>query len=164
MEGLVPLAIDLRNSSLSDPVAYREAAGELLASRSLDPDPALQARLEQAVADDPLLLASERTRDHWQILWASTFNTLVEPGGGSLMGGRAVAPFRLATRLTHYAAAMYSRPEMSLQERQALAHRQRYVLQHPDAPDAEAVRRMVEEGQENLDYMHAEHYIESAEA
>ena len=37
MEGLVPLAIDLRNSSLSDPVAYRAAAGELLASRSLDP-------------------------------------------------------------------------------------------------------------------------------
>ena len=164
MEGLVPLAIDLRNSSLSDPVAYREAAGELLASRSLDPDPALQARLEQAVADDPLALASERTRDHWQILWASTFNTLVEPVGGSLMWGLAVAPFRLATRLTHYAAAMYSRPEMSLQERQALAHRQRYVLQHPDAPDAEAVRRRAEEGQENLDEMHAEHYIESAEA
>ena len=164
MEGLVPLAIDLRNSTLDDPVAYREAAGDLLASRNVDPDPALEARLEQAVADDPLSLASERTRDHWQSLWASTFNAVVEPIGGSLIWGLAVAPFRLATRLTHYAAGMYSRPEMSLQERQALVHRQRYVLQHPDAPDAEAVRRKVEEGRASLDEMQAEHYVEFAEA
>ncbi|MEE2675281.1 MAG: hypothetical protein VX466_15910 [Myxococcota bacterium] len=163
-EGLLPLAIDLRNATLDDAVAYREAAGELLASSSLEPDPALEARLEQAVADDPLTLASLRTRDHWQSVWASTFNAVVEPLGGSLMWGLAVAPFRLATRLTHYAADMYSRPEMSLQERQALAHRQQYVLRHPDAPDAEAVRRKVEEGQQSLDEMQTERYIEFAES
>jgi hypothetical protein len=164
MEGLVPLAIDLRNSSLDDPVAYREAARELLASWSLDLDPALEARLEQAVADDPLELASERTWDHWESIWASTFNAVVEPIGGSAAFGLAIAPFRLATRLTRYAADMYSRPEMSLQERQALAHRKQYVLRHPDAPDAEAVRRKVEKGQADLDEMQVEHYVELAKA
>ena len=164
MEGLVPLAIDLRNSTLDDPVAYRKASAELLASSSLEPDPALQARLEQAVADDPIELASQRTWDHWESIWASTFNAIVEPLGGSLMGGVAVAPFRLATRLSHYAAAMYSRPPMSLQERQALVHRRRYVQQHPKAPDADDVRQKVEAGEQDLAQMQTDHYLDRAEA
>jgi len=164
MEGLVPLAIDLRNSTLDDPVAYRKASAELLDSPSLEPDPALEARLEQAVADDPIELASQRTWDHWESIWASTFNAVVEPLGGSLMGGVAIAPFRLATRLSHYAATMYSRPAMSLQQRQALVHRRRYVEQHPEAPDADAVRRKVQASEQDLAEMQADHYLDLAEA
>lgn len=164
MEGLVPLAIDLRNSALDDPAAYREASEELLESWSLEPDPALKARLERAINDDPLKLASERKWDHWESLWASTFNAVVEPLGGSLMGGFVIAPFRLATRLTNYAAALYSRPSMSLQERQALVHRRQYLLQYPDTPDTKAIRQQVEAGEKELDEMQAEHYLELAEA
>jgi predicted DNA-binding protein len=163
MEGLVPLCIDLENSTLDDPVAYREASKELLGSWTLDLDPALKARLEQAVADDPLKLASQRTWDHYESLWATTFNAIVEPVGGSLMGGVMIAPFRLATRLTHYAADMYSRPAMSLQERQALAHRKRYLAEYPDAEDAPKVREKIEDGQEDLDEMQAEHFAEEAQ-
>lgn len=164
MEGLVPLAIDLRNSTLDDPVAYREAADEMLSSWSLDPDPALEARLKQSVADDPLELASERTWEHWESLWASTFNAVVEPVGGSLSFGLAIAPFRLATSISNYLAEMYSRPSMSLQERQALAQRRQYVLEHPNATDADAVREKVEKGQGELDEMQVEHYLEEAQA
>lgn len=158
MEGLVPLCMDLRNAALDDPVAYRAASQQLLDSWSLDLDPALEARLQQAVDDDPLALASDRIWDHYESIWATTFNAVVEPLGGSLVAGVVVAPFRLATRLSHYAASMYSRPAMSLQERQALAHRKRYLAEHPDASDAPAVREKVESGQRDLDEMQAEHY------
>ena len=44
MEGLVPLCVDLKNSTLDDPVAYREASKQLLDSWTADLDPALEAR------------------------------------------------------------------------------------------------------------------------
>ncbi len=162
MKGLVPLCIDLKNSTLDDPVAYREASKELLDSWSLHPDPALKARLQQAVNDDPLKLASERTWDYYESLFATTFNTVAEPVGGSLMWGVAIAPFRLASSLTHYAASMYSQPEISLQERQALAHRKQYLAEYPDASDAPAVREKVDDAQEDLDEMQAKHYVEKS--
>jgi len=163
MEGLVPLCIDLRNATLDDPVAYREASQELLDEWFTFVDPALEARLQRAVDDDPLDLAFERTKDHWESLWATTFNAVAEPIGGSIVWGLAIAPFRLATSLTHWAANMYSRPAMSVQERQALAHRKRYVERHPDAPNTPAVRDKVEEGQRALDEMQAEGFAKSAE-
>ncbi len=162
MEGLIPLCVDLTNSALDDPVAYRKASKKLLDSWTLDLDPALEARLQQAVDDDPLKLARKRTFEHYESIWATTFNAIVEPLGGSLVWGVAVAPFRLASRLTQYAASMYSRPEMSLQERQALAHRKRYLAEHPDASDAPSVREKVDEAQAELDKMQAEHFAEQA--
>ena len=162
MEGLVPLCIDLRNSTMDDPIAYREASEELLDQWFTYLDPALEARLQQAVDDDPLDLATERTIDHWESLWATTFNAVVEPIGGSLVWGVAVAPFRLATRLTHWAAQMYSQPAMSVQERQALAHRKRYVARHPDAANTAEVREKAEEEQKDLDEMQAEHFAKLA--
>ena len=153
MEGLVPLCIDLENSALDDPVAYRTASKELLHSWSLHPDPALKARLQQAVDDDPLKLAGERTFDHYESLWASTFNAVAEPVGGSLAFGLAIAPFRLADSLVNYLAGLYSRPAMSLQERQALALRKLYLAEYPDAADAPAVRKKVEAQQAELDEM-----------
>ncbi len=162
MEGLVPLCIDARNAALDDPVAYRAASKELLHSWSLHPDPALKARLEQAVADDPLKLASERTWDHYESLWATTFNTIVEPVGGSLMWGVAIAPFRLANSITNYLANMYSRPAMSVQERQALALRKLYLAEYPDASDAPAVREKVKSQQAELDRMQGKQFAEEA--
>ncbi len=156
MEGLVPLCLDLVNSTLDDPRAYREASEEILDSWSLDPDPALEARLEQAVADDPLALAGKRTRDHWESLFASTFNAVVEPLGKSLVWGVAIAPFNLATSLTHYAASLYARPSMSVQERQALAHRKRYVAQFPDSRDTPKLEKKIAGGQADLDDMRVE--------
>ena len=58
MEGLVPLCIDLVNSTLEDPQDYRKASKELLDSWTVYLDPALKARLQQAVDDDPLAATS----------------------------------------------------------------------------------------------------------
>ncbi len=163
MSGLVPLCIDLMNSTLADPVEYREASSELLGSWGLDPDPALEARLERAIADDPLALANRRMRDHWETLFAKTFNAVSQPLGQSLIWGVAVAPFRLATSITYYAADLYTQPAMSVQERQALAHRKRFVAQHPDSKDVEEVLARIDKGEAELRRMQAGQLVRLAE-
>ena len=162
MRGLGYLCADLRNATLDDPVAYREASKELLSDWMSDMDPALESRLERAVDDDPLDLAWNRMWDHYESLWARTFNALAEPVGGSLLAGVAIAPLKLANSLTHWAASMYSQPKISVYERQALAHRKRYLARHPEASDAEAVRETVESAQEDLDEMLAERLVEKS--
>jgi hypothetical protein len=156
MTGLIPLCSDLVNSTLRDPREYREAAEEILNSWSLDTDPALEARLKQAVADDPLALAGKRMRDHWETLFASTFNAVAEPLGKSLVWGVAIAPFNLASSLSHYAANLYLRPKISLQERQALAHRKQYVAQYPNSEDTPKLEKKIASAQARLDDMQSE--------
>jgi hypothetical protein len=87
---LGPLAQDVVNATLDDPIAYRAAAKKLLAERDLHP--LLESRLEEEVADDPLALANKRVFDHRHTLFARTFNALVEPVGTSLMSGTAMVP------------------------------------------------------------------------
>jgi tetratricopeptide (TPR) repeat protein len=125
----------------------------LLRSLTLTTDPALESRLEQSVADDPLKLANARTRDHWEGLWARTFNAVSEPIGKSLIWGLAIAPLNLTTSLLSYAVGMYERPAMSLQERQALAHWKRFVAQYPDSVDTQEIEKKIAKAQKKLDKM-----------
>ena len=74
---LIPIAIDLRNATLDDPIAHRNASRELRKRRGLDPR--LKSRLDQTIADDPLRLANRRQFDGWHRLWARTFNAVAEP-------------------------------------------------------------------------------------
>jgi hypothetical protein len=142
--GLVPAAIDLRNTTLDDRRAYRDATEALLDRDDLAP--ALRKRLELARDDDPLELAGDRIRDARLIEFAAAFNTLAEPVGRSLMSSQ-LAPYRLGRSLLNYAIEVYTREELSLQRRQALQHWKEFLAREPDAPEAEAIEPRVREGQ-----------------
>jgi hypothetical protein len=142
--GLVPAAIDLRNTTLDDRRAWRDATEALLDRDDLDP--VLRKRLELQRDDDPLELAGDRIRDDRLIEFASAFNTLVEPVGRSIMTSQ-LAPYRLGRALLHYAVEVYTREELSLQRRQALEHWKEFLAREPDAPEAEAIEPQVREAQ-----------------
>ena len=86
----MPLAIDLRNATLDDPIADRAGARKL--RRRFGLDPRLESRLDQTIQDDPLRLAGRRQFDGWHRLWARTFNAVVEPLGASAITGFVLAP------------------------------------------------------------------------
>jgi len=157
MKGLVPLCIDLENSALDDHSEYRAAAKKLLRRRDLDP--ALKARLKQSVADDPLRLARRRNLDTWETLWARTFNAISEPLGRSLMSGVMMAPLALATSGAHYLAGLYERPPISLQDRQALTLRKRFLDRNPDAPETPKVTAKVLRAERKLVEAHVQRHL-----
>ncbi len=75
--GLMPVAIELRNTTLDDPPAYRRATKRLLERDDLEP--AMRTRLELYQHDSPLELASDRIVDAWQVDFGMAFNALAEP-------------------------------------------------------------------------------------
>lgn len=129
-ERLWPIARDLRNATLDDPIAYREASRILKAREKVDPR--LESRLDRIVADDPLRLARRRQLDDWQRLWARTFNTVSEPLGSSLITGFVLAPFQLTNSVLHYLAEFSNTEPLSSSGRQALAHRKDFLAVHPE--------------------------------
>lgn len=142
------LAVDLRNSTFDDAVAYREASKEL--TRGFGTDPSVQARLDQAIADDPIKLAWKRRRDTWEILWARTFNAASQPIGQSLYSGLTLAPMTIATSTAQYLASFSNDEPLSTTDRQALVLRRDYLERNPDAEDAEKVRRQVAGAEKKL--------------
>ncbi len=139
---LVPLAIDVRNTTLDDPMADREASRVL--RRRLGIDPRLEARLDRVVDDDPLRLARLRQLDDWHRLWARTFNALSEPLGNSLISGFVLAPFQLANSIVHYFAGFSNREPLSHTGRQARIHRKRFLALHPDTELSDRVRARID--------------------
>jgi hypothetical protein len=157
---LVPLAQDLVNATLDDPIAYREASRELL--RWGHPDPALEERLERAVNDDPLKLARKRIRDSRTRIFARTFNAVSVPLGQSLLTGLIIAPYQITMSAVHWVAGLFESDPLDLQERQALAHRKRFLAKYPDAPEAEKVRRLVEKAERELHRTHRDRDLRTA--
>ena len=145
--GLLPVATDLFNTTLDDPRAYREATRALvhtpLFGTSQAVDDATAERLEQAAADDPLLLASKRMNDVEKIEMARLFNTLAEPIGSSILTS-VLIPYRLGQSIFNYAVSVSSRDPISVQGRQALAHWRNFLAHHPDAPESEEIHAKVE--------------------
>jgi len=158
---LLALSTDLANSTLGDERAYRAASRELLASG--DVDEALRARLEQAVADDPLSLARARMRDQYEAIWADTFNAVSAPLGRSLLTGYATAPFEIAMSVTHYFARWFERPAVGLFERQALRHWDDFLARHPDAHESDDVREWADDVRRDLRSMQRDHFVAAAE-
>ncbi|MEM9173753.1 MAG: hypothetical protein AAGC67_00835 [Myxococcota bacterium] len=135
---LVPLALDLRDATLDDPLADR--AGARILARRFDLDPRLEARIERRIGDDPLALAGRREFDGWHRLWARTFNAVAEPIGSSAITGFILAPYQLANSLIHYFAGFSNSEPLSFTDRQALALREEFVARHPESgivPDVE---------------------------
>lgn len=142
LDDLLPLAIDLRNATLDDPIADRAASRALDRRHALDPR--LQARVDRTVRDDPLRLAGRREFDGWHRLWARTFNAVVEPLGSSVITGFVLAPYNLANSLIHYFAEFSNSEPLSLTDRQALDLREEFVARHPDSPIVPEVRARIE--------------------
>jgi len=158
---LVPLALDLRNTTLDDPIAYREASRALRKRRGLDPR--LRSRLDRVVADDPLRLARRRLLDDWHRLWARTFNAVSEPLGSAAITGFVLAPFQLANSAVHYFAEFSNAEPLSVTGRQALALRKQFLAQHPDTPLTEALERKIAAGEVRLERTLALRRVRAAE-
>jgi hypothetical protein len=129
-DDVIPLAIDLRNATLDDPIAYRAGSRKLRSRRGLDPR--IKSRLDRTIDDDPIRLAKRRQFDGWHLLWARTFNTISEPLGSTLITGFVLAPYQLANSIIHYFADFSNNEALSLTDRQALTLRQDFLLAHPD--------------------------------
>jgi hypothetical protein len=142
--GLLPASLDLANTTLDDPRAYRRATRELLDRDGIDP--ALRARLRLFERDDPLVLANARMRDAWMLEFGRAFNTLAEPLGRSI-SNFSMAPYRVGRSVVDYAVQIYTREPLPLRQRQALAHWKDFISHHPDAPEAEALEPRVSSAQ-----------------
>lgn len=142
--GLVPVAADLANATLDDPIAYRRATAAVLERDDLSLG--LRKRLEADVADDPLRLADERLRDAVVKDTAEVFNALIAP-----LSRIALTPIQGALALTRSVTdlmlAERTEDALELQERQALGHWKRFLDLHPDAPQAPEIARRTEETQ-----------------
>jgi hypothetical protein len=128
-EKLVPLAIDLRNSTLDDPIAYRAESRKLNSQRNLDPR--IVGRLDRTIDDDPIRLAKRRAFDGWHRLWARTFNAVSQPLGSTAITGFVLAPYQLANSLIHWVADFSNNEPLSMTDRQALVLRQDFLRKHP---------------------------------
>lgn len=138
---LLPLATDLRNATLDNPIAYRDASRQLRKAGKLDPR--IKTRLDRTLDDDPIRLAKRRKADGWHRLWARTFNAVSEPLGNSLVSGFVLAPFQLANSLVHYVAEFSNSEPLSYTDRQALLLRKDFLAAHPDTPlTAELVEKV----------------------
>jgi len=150
-KGLPHLGQDLVNATLDDPVAYREAASELKKQDGVDH--ALSARLEQSIQNDALRLAKRRRLDTWEIYWARTFNAVSEPLGRALFTGAVTAPFTIAQSSAHYLASFTNDEAISPTHRQALVLHREYIALHPDAENADKIRKQIEKSEADLDEM-----------
>ncbi len=157
---LGPLGRDLVNATLDDDDAYRQASRALLKNDLRDP--ILEARLDQAVADDPLRLARRRRRDSWEKLWARTFNAVSQPLGQSLMSGFITSPYVLAQSGAHYLASFSNDEPLGLTDRQALSLRKQYLAENPDSEDAPRLARQISKAHAKLVKTHQGRRIRDA--
>ncbi|MCP4905002.1 MAG: hypothetical protein GY910_08470 [bacterium] len=139
---LTALAIDLRNATLDDPIAYRTASRRLRRRSGLDPR--LGGRLDRTIGDDPLKLAGRRQFDGWHRLWARSFNAVSQPLGNSVITGFVIAPFQLANSLIHYFAEFSNHEPLSFTDRQALSLRQEFLARHPTTSATPELEKKVE--------------------
>ena len=149
----IPMSVDLRNSTLDDPVEYRAACMALMREikkSGVHDDPRLDSRLEECVGDDSLRLARRRIRDSFESLWADTYNAVAEPLSQSLLSGGILTPYYLANSVANYLAGLNERDAFPLQWRQALVHRERFLAHFPDSEEAPEVARQIEKARRKL--------------
>jgi hypothetical protein len=142
--GVLPYALDARNATLDDTLAYRREADALLRRRDLDPG--LRARLRQEVADDPLRLADARLHDARLRRIGRMVNAVSGALGRSAWYG-ALLPIRLLQSIIGVAVAEHQDDELSPPERQALAHWKRFIEKEPNSPEASVLLDRVEAAQ-----------------
>jgi hypothetical protein len=142
--GVLPYALDARNATLDDTLAYRRAAEALL--RRKDLDPALRARIRQEVADDPLRLADARLHDARMRRVGRAVNALSEALGRSAFNS-FMFPVRVVRSMIGVAVAEHQDDELTAPERQALAHWKRFIEEEPNTPEASVLLERVDSAQ-----------------
>jgi len=142
--GLLPFALDARNSVIHDEVSYREASAALV--RRDDVPPELETRLQAEVLDDPLYLANRRLHDARVRRWGRIANALVEPVGRSITSA-SLLPYRLFQGILGAALAQHQEDELTAPERQALEHWKQFIERHPDSPEAARLLDRVNDAQ-----------------
>ena len=93
---------------------------------------------------------------------ARTLNAISEPLGRSLITGVGIAPFALANSIVHWLAMLYSQDPISLQGRQALVQKQRFIEKHPGSRLAAEVARSMESAQRRLKRTHRNELVRGA--
>ncbi len=142
--GLVPVAADLVNTTLDDPIAYRVATAALLERDDLPSG--LEKRLQDDVRDDPLRLADARLREAFVKDAAEVFNAIVAPLSKAAYTPIA-AGIGLARSLVNLALSERAEPELEFRERQALAHWKRFLDENPESPLAAEIAGRTEQTQ-----------------
>jgi hypothetical protein len=142
--GILPHALEARDATLDGHRARRRASQQLLRRRDLDP--AMRARLELEVEDDPLRLADARIHDSRVQKFGRRVNALVEPIGRSL-SNLAMLPFRAASAVVGLIVKEISAPELSTPERQALDHWKHFIERNPGTPEAAELLDRVDRSQ-----------------
>ncbi len=142
--GVLPYALDARNATLDDTLAYRREADALLQRNDLDP--ALRARLRQEIADDPLRLADARLHDARLRRIGRMVNAFSGALGRSAWYG-VLLPVRLLQSIIGVAVAEHQDDELTPPERQALAHWKRFIEKEPSSPEASVLLERVEAAQ-----------------
>jgi len=142
--GMLPYALDARNATLDDTLAYRREADALLRRRDLDP--ALRARIRQEVADDPLLLADARLRDARMMHIGRAVNSFSTALGRSTFNS-LMLPVRVLRSIVSVAVAEHQDDELTAPERQALAHWKRFIEKEPNTPEASVILERIDAAQ-----------------
>jgi len=144
----IPMSMDLRNSTIDDPVVYRKACRSLKGRK--DNDPRLESRLEECMDDDYLRLAQRRVNDSREAFWAETYNAVADPLSRSIISGGILTPYYIANSAATYLARINERDSFSVQLRQALTHRERYLSHFPNSEEAPRVQRRVDKARRKL--------------
>lgn len=157
--GLPAYGQHLVDATLGDAIERRRASAELL--RRGDAPPALRAKLELEIADDPLELADTRISESRRARMARAVNAFSQALGRSL-SMVAFAPARLAQAAIGVAVAEHVDDPISVQERQALAHWKQYVETNPGSPQTPKLLARIEKMQRQWFHMKRERSVRSA--
>ncbi len=157
--GLPAYGQHLVDATIDDAIARRRASAAL--RRSGDAPPALRAKLQLEIADDPLALADTRISESRRARFARAVNAFSQALGRSLTLV-ALAPVRLAQAAIGVAVAEHIDDPISLQERQALAHWKKYVDTHPGSPETPKLLARIEKMQRQWFRMKRERSVRSA--
>jgi len=159
--GLAAYARDAE-TALQPAGAARRAAQERVLERD-DVPPELATRVEQDVADDPLLLARKRLREDRVIRWGGAANEVSEGLGGSIASPLFI-PVRLTQALVRVALNLHDEEMLTPRERQALKHWKDFVETNPNAPEAASLIDRIEGAQARWIEMQVERAVRQGEA
>ena len=128
--------------------AFPAHAQVLLAQRS-DLDPALQRRLERAVASEPLARADSEIAEDRQWKAGSIANRVVEPVSQLLLTG-VTNPVESVRSTVSTLLTAHRFPGASVRERRAIGAWDEWLARHPDDPRAPEVAARAEYYREKL--------------
>jgi hypothetical protein len=159
--GLAAAVRDAETALVPAGPARRAAQARVLERADMPAE--LRSRIEQDVADDPLLLAKKRLREDRVMRWGGAANEVAEGMGGSIVTPFFI-PVRLTQSLVRVALALHDEDSLTTRERQALKHWKDFVEEQPNAPEAAELIAKIETAQLRWVEMQVERAVRQGEA